>query len=400
MPLNLTVKSRAMHRLRVAYVCNDISGLLHFREPVILAMRSLGVECWAIVPMRDGVFGSLRESLDRYRKAGVHICVWGINRSGVNPFREIASFLKLVKLYRKIKPNIVHHVTPKPVLYGGIAARFVPSVRAVNAISGLGYSFGKDSSGARTFVRFISSLMYKVALGSWRSYAIFQNPIDRDTLASQGSLLLERSELVHGSGVDPSFWKGEEGYSLGPIVIIACRMLKDKGVFEAIEAAKILKKRGVEIDLRFAGMPDAGNPNSITADQLNAWQKQGLITWLGAVRDMRSCFRSARIACLPSDYPEGVPRALIEAASCGLPLVSTSTPGCRDICVDGITGIQVPPRDPLELANALEKLLSNPSLCRTLGWNARQLVLQRFSINSVVAGHLRLYGRALRARPD
>jgi glycosyltransferase involved in cell wall biosynthesis len=330
--------------------------------------------------------------------AGIHFHPLPFSRKGRHPLRELHTFLSVLALYRRLRPDLVHHVTIKPILYGGLAARMARIPAVVNAVAGLGYTFlarGQAASLFRDLVRF----GYRKALSHSNQTVIFQNDDDRREFISRGLVRSGETALIRGSGVDPDEFTPSQSPAGRPLVVLPARLLWDKGVAEFVAAAGILKARGVEAQFALVGEPDPHNPASVTEEDLRAWRASGVVEVWGRSEDMPEVFRRAHIACLPS-YREGLPRALLEAAASGLPIVTTDVPGCRDVVRDGYNGYLVPPREALALADALEKLIRSEGDRELMGSRGRALVLEQFTLDQVVAETLKLYrARMEKVRP-
>ena len=276
-------------------------------------------------------------------------------------------------------------------LYGGIAARLAPVKGVVAAVSGLGFVFLAKGLKATILRRIIRSL-YCFALGKKNLRVIFQNPDDRDVLVGMGALEPIKVEMIRGSGVDLASYIEVPEASGTPIVCLAARLLRDKGVLEFVEAVRILRQRGVNAQFQLVGDLDLGNPASITVDELEAWRQEGFIELTGFRKDVANLFRDAHIVTLPS-YREGLPRVLVEAAACGRAVVTTDVPGCRDAIEPGITGLLVPVRDSLALADAIEVLLNDSGMRQKMGHAGRMLAESEFSIDKIVKQHLDIYSK-------
>jgi glycosyltransferase involved in cell wall biosynthesis len=329
------------------------------------------------------------DTVTKLEAAGIVFHPLSFSRNGRHPLRELRTFLSLLALYRRLRPDLVHHVTIKPILYGGLAARIARIPAVVNAVAGLGYTFlarGQAASLFRDLVRF----GYRKALSHSNQTVIFQNDDDRREFVSRGLVSPAETALIRGSGVDPDEFSPAAARDGRPLVVLPARLLWDKGVAEFVDAAAILKARGVEAQFALVGDPDPHNPASVGEDDLAAWRASGVVEVWGRSEDMPAVFRRAHIACLPS-YREGLPRALLEAASCGLPIVTTDVPGCRDVVRDGYNGYLVPPRAPHALADALEKLIRDAGARELMGRRGRALVLEQFTLDQVVSETLKLY---------
>ncbi|WP_369600007.1 glycosyltransferase family 4 protein [Hahella sp. SMD15-11] len=314
-------------------------------------------------------------------------------RSGQNPLKELRTLFSLVRLFRGTNPSLVHLVTIKPVLYGGIAARLAGVEAVVSAVSGLGTVFLAESLLERVR-RWIVIGLYRCAFKQKKLAVIFQNPDDRQALVSLKLVSLHQTHLIRGAGVplsDYPYIPEPEGKE---IVIMAARLLRDKGVFEFVSAARLLKLRGLAVEMRLAGSPDPGNPTSVTEPMLKQWKAEGDVVLLGFRDDIAQQYAAAHIVCLPS-YREGLPKSLLEAAACGRAIVTTDVPGCRDAVIPGKTGLLVPVKDVESLANAIQKLIENPGLRREMGLAGRRLAEKDFAIEKIVDQHLEIYKELL-----
>ncbi len=244
--------------------------------------------------------------------------------------------------------------------------------------------------GKASVLRKIISLMYRVALGKRNLRAVFQNPDDQKALASLGAITAAKSVLIRGSGVDLRQYSPCPEPAGQPVVTLAGRLLRDKGVLEYVEAARTLQQRGISASFQLVGDPDPGNPTSISADELSDWGQQGIVTCLGYRADMETVFQRSHIVVLPS-YREGLPKVLVEAAACGRAVVTTDVPGCRDAIEPGISGLLVPVRDAHALADAIEQLVVDTQLRQDMGKAGRALAERAFAIESIVAQHLDIY---------
>ncbi len=313
-----------------------------------------------------------------------------LSRSGMNLILELRALLALFRLFRKLRPNLVHLVTIKPVLYGGIAARLAEVPGVVAAVSGLGFVFVGNGLKA-TFISTLVAGMYRLALGNRNLKVIFQNPDDCETLLQATDLRRDKVVMIKGSGVNLSEYTVAPTPTGIPVVVMAARLLRDKGAHEFVEAAKLLKKRGISAHFWLAGSPDEGNPASINEAELSGLRSAEVVELLGHRNDMAQVFAQSNIVVLPSYYREGLPKVLIEAAACGRPVITTDMPGCRDAIELEVTGVLIPPRDAVALAEAIQRLLLDTELREQMGVSARQLAEREFSIEKVVSAHLAVY---------
>lgn len=320
---------------------------------------------------------------------GLKLMPIGMERGGKNPFRELTTLRELIRIYKDERPDIVHHVAMKPVLYGSIAALVTHVPYVVNALTGLGYLFISKERTA-ILLRKIVSKAFRLLLNRPNSRVILQNPDDLKMLVQAGILNRENIVLIRGSGVDTQQYAPAPESSGAPMVVLASRMLWDKGVGEFVEAARLMRKRGVHARFVLVGGADPDNPAAVPLSQLEDWNRGGIVEWWGRRENMPQIFAGAHIVCLPS-YREGLPKVLLEAASCGRPMVATDVPGCREIVRDGENGLLVPARNAAALADALQRLIEDSGLRQQMGRRARDIVQAEFSVEKVVADTLAVY---------
>ncbi len=318
-----------------------------------------------------------------------------INRSGLGMWAQWQSLRGLFGVFRRERPDVVHLITAKPVLLGGIAARLL-GIPTVAAVTGLGYLFVRSDRTART-IRKLLLTAYRFALNRPDTVFIFQNDNDREIFASSGLLQNASVVMIPGSGVDLERITPQPLPPPPAIVLLPCRMLRDKGVVEFVEAARLLRERGYDATFRLLGDPDAANPASLTQSELEAFAEDGYVQWSPFEADIASALAQSTIVCLPS-YREGFPKTLIDAAAAGRAMVATDVPGCRDAIVPGLTGILCEARSAASLAAAVESLLSQPSLVEAMGKAARKDAEARFDIRQVVARHLEIYSSLILSR--
>ena len=324
-----------------------------------------------------------------FAKEGFEFHSLPMSRSGRNPLAEFGLLFSIWKLLWRLKPDVLHLVTIKPVLYGGIAARLAPVKGVITAISGLGFVFLSEGLKASLTRRLVSTF-YRLALGKRNLRSIFQNPDDRDLLLKMSGLAPSKVVMIRGSGVDLSLYSAVAEPGGLPVVCLAARLLRDKGVVEFVEAVQILKARGVKARFQLIGDVDLGNPATVTSDQLEEWRQEGLIELLGYRDDIASLFAAANIVTLPS-YREGLPKVLVEAAACGRAVVTTDVPGCRDAIDPEVTGFLVPVRDAQALADRLQVLIEDPDLRKQMGAAGRELAVRAFAVEKIVEQHLDAY---------
>ncbi len=329
---------------------------------------------------------------DRIRGEGFRLVPIGMRRRSLAPWRELATIIELVRLFRRERPDLVHHVAMKPVIYGSLAAWIAGVPAVVNALTGMGYVFTSRELKAR-LLRPPIRLAFHWLLDRPNSRLIVQNSDDAAALGG-AMVAKQRVVLIRGSGVDTKAFTPSEEPAGPPVAVMVSRMLRDKGVGELVEAARLLQQRAVPLRIVLVGWPDPENPTAIAERELQAWDAAGVIAWWGERSDIAKIWAKCHIAVLPS-YREGLPKSLLEAAACGLPMVATDVPGCREIVRDGETGLLVPPRDAESLAAALERLAGDAVLRRRMGAAARELVERALSDEVVAEQTLALY-RSLR----
>ena len=309
----------------------------------------------------------------------------------IGTLRSVAA---IAELYRGEQPDIVHHIALKPVLIGALARMlaFRGSRRPaqVASIMGLGSGFSERGASAR-LRRPLLRIALRFAAGVARGRVIVQNPEDRAALAGLG-VRSQQLVLIRGSGVDTRHFVPLPEPPDKPVVVaFVSRMLRGKGVLDAVAAIRSLRARGLAVQLLLAGPTDPDNPGSLTPEELDALAKEPGIAWLGQVADVREVWRQAAIAVLPSTYGEGLPKTLLEAAACARPIVATDVPGCREVVRPGDTGLLVPPHDIPALAEAIATLAADPARRRMFGMAGRALVEREFSDEIVARRTLALY---------
>lgn len=314
------------------------------------------------------------------------------SRSGSSIKGEFHAISSIRRVIKSLEVDVVHAITIKPVIYTGLALQSVKRPPAfVAAISGLGYVFTAETHRAK-LTKLLVSLMYKLALRNKRKVVIFQNTSDQAILSEIVKLSNADRTLIKGSGADLSVYCYQTE-PVGPkkIVSMACRLLKEKGVYEFIEAAKLIKEKHSNIDFWLIGNVDLENPNSVSQEEVDTWVEQGVITALGHRDDIPELFAQSHIVTMPSFYGEGVPKVLIEAAACGRPIVTTDNPGCRDSVINEKTGLLVPIKNAEALAEALTVLLLDEGKRVEMGLQARQYAVSEFDVSNVVIRHLEIY---------
>ncbi len=377
----------ARYKPVILYLVTEDWYFWSHRLPIARAARDAGWE--VLVATRVG------NHAERIEREGFRLIPIKMRRRSLAPWREIAAIAELLRLYRRERPDLVHQVGMKPVLYGSFAAAMTGVPAVINALAGMGYVFTSTRLKAR-LLRPFGKMAFRWLLDRGHSRIILQNPDDVAAM-TDGTVAAERVALIRGSGVDTKAFPGTNEPNGMPVAVMVSRMLWDKGVGELVQAARLLRERKVRLRVVLVGSPDPENPASIPERQLRDWDSSGEIAWWGERTDIARIWADSHIAVLPSYYGEGVPKSLLEAGASARPLLATNMSGCREIVVDGITGILVPPRDVTALADGLEALAHDKPLRQRLGAAARELVEREFSEAKVVEQTMALY-RAVRAR--
>ena len=380
--------------VKIILFANTEWYLFNFRLSLAKALQAQGHEVLLISP--PGEYGA------RLQAQGFRWEALPMDRKSLNPLQELRLLAYLCRLYRREQPALAHHFTIKCVVYGSIAALVARVPARVNAVAGMGYVFTNQALKARLLRPVVRGLM-RLVLNGRGARLILQNNDDMAAFAKAGLARPELTRLVMGSGVDlarftpraPSGSQAGAGQAVQPTrVVLAARLLWDKGIAEYAQAARQLKAKGLPIRFLLAGAPDPGNPAAIPQATLDGWQTEGLIELLGQVSDMVALFATADMVVLPS-YREGLPKSLIEAAACALPLVTTDVPGCREVVTHEVDGLLVPVKDAKALAIAIERLHLDPVLARQLGLAARARALREFDEKIVISKTLAVYRELL-----
>ncbi|MGH8184329.1 MAG: glycosyltransferase family 4 protein [Rhodanobacteraceae bacterium] len=370
---------------KVVLFANTDWYLFNFRRSLALALQGEGYDVLLVSP--PGEYGP------RLRALGLRWRPLRMNRRSVNPLRESALLMRVADLLRRERPALLHNFTIKCAVYGSLASRLVRVPARINSVDGLGYVFASSDHKAR-LLRPVVRRLLRSAMGGRRAQLILQNPDDKAAFETLKLVAPGCVDLIPGAGVDCTRYvpcRRGKAPDRQPCVLLAARLLWEKGIAEYAEAARTLRAQGRKVRFLLAGMPDPGNPASVPEATLRAWVKEGLIEWLGHVGDMRALYASVDVVVLPSYYREGLPTSLTEAAACGLPLITTDMPGCRDVVTDGKDGLLIAPRDAEALANAVARLLDSPELATRLGNAARAKALALFDERIVNRRTLEVY---------
>jgi glycosyltransferase involved in cell wall biosynthesis len=372
---------------KVIFVANTSWFLYNFRLAFARELQRQGFEVLLCAP--EDSYSA------RLQGAGFRWIDLNLGRQTLSPWTELPALRALQAVYENERPHLVHHFTIKPVIYGTLAARRAGVPAAVNDITGRGYTFLGQSAKARLLNRLVRGL-YKRAFRHPNHALVFENETDRQDFLDKNLVHTSQVYLIEGAGVDTAFFTPHrrEDQAEPPLVVLPARMLWDKGVEILVQAARLLRGK-VPVRVALVGEPDPGNPASIDEAALQAWDDEGIVAWWGFRQDMRQVYRESDIVTLPTMYGEGVPTVLMEAAACGLPLIATDIPGCRNVVFPEENGLLVPPGNPDALADAIARLAEDPALREKMGSAGRTLALTRFSVKKINAERLAVYVRVL-----
>ncbi|MBF0123724.1 MAG: glycosyltransferase family 4 protein [Magnetococcales bacterium] len=354
------------------------------RLPIARAMVAAG---WEVVVATHVVnHGAIIE------REGFRLIPIRMRRQSPSLWYEWQSLRELVQIYRREQPDVVHHVALRPVFFGTLAARYVGLPRVINALTGLGYLFTSADWRAR-WLRYWIQPILRGLLRHQSVSVIVQNSDDQGAIRNLTGLTEQQIALIPGSGVDIQHFtpQPQPEYPGGVIVAtMVSRMLRDKGVPELVQAARLLQQWQIPVRIQLVGAPDPDNPSTLTREQLQVWDAEGVVSWLGERSDIVQVWAEAHLALLPS-HREGMPKSLLEAAACGRPLITTDVPGCRHLVTDGIDGLLVAVNQPEQLARAIERLVRDADLRRRLGAAARARVERYYAEEVIVRETMRLY---------
>ena len=366
---------------KLYFIVNDDWFFLSHRLPIALAAKQAGFDVTIIA--RDSGKGVVCESY------GFHYIDLPINPTGMNPCQELKTLSWLICLFKKERPDIVHLVGLKCMLWGGLAARLMRVPQVVNAVSGLGVMF----SGSRlSLVARVMMVIQRFSSKRDGVFYIFQNSEDRQLFISQKVAKPENCRFTKGSGIDLDEFAYVPQSAEGKVhVIFTARMLKEKGVLDLISAARQLEKEYKDkADFWLCGGLSP-NPKALQETELKSLCDGQYIQWLGLRNDIKELLGKSHIVAFPSYYREGLPKSLIEASAVGRPIITCNSVGCKDVVVDGENGFLIPPKDVEALVSRLRQLIDNPVLRERMGLKSREYAQRDFDIQSVIDVHLSIY---------
>ena len=326
-------------------------------------------------------------------QAGLQVIPHSISRSGLNPLRELLSVLQLIKVFRSFRPDVIHLIALKPIVLGSLASVFYPKAKVVNAPVGMGYLFASNDMRAR-FARPFVKLVLKSTLGRKRSITIIENSDDKSSLLEGRFLSDDQIVLIRGTGVNLDVFRPTAEPDGPKIVVLIARMLRDKGVHEFVESARIIRRAQPTVSFWLIGDADPGNPASLTTQQLQDWNDEGIVKWFGYRTDVAELLTQVHIVCLPS-YREGFGKVFVEAGAALRAVVATDVPGCREAIEHDINGLLVEPKNPQALADALSRVLTDDQLRSRLAKEGRRRAEFEFSSATVNTQTLDVYQQVL-----
>ncbi len=370
--------------MKVFFLAGD--ELWFRRLPAARAAKDAGAEVVVMAPFQK--YRSHAEA------EGFRVIPWRMSRRSLNPVREMRALSEVVAAYRRERPDLVHHLALKAIIYGSAAARICGGITRVNSVAGLGRVFTISSRGMLVLRRALCTVLRATFSGA-NCRVTFENEEDLEYLVHQGIVKREVTKFIPGVGLDTERFLAVPESADIPIVMVPSRMLWEKGISVFVEAAAQLKREGLQARFVLVGAPDLESRGHIPERQLNAWVENGSVEWWGSNGNMPATLGKAHVVCLPTYYREGLPRVLMEASACGRAIVTTDMPGCRYLVHNGENGLLVPPRDAASLAAALRELLQNPELRKRMGLAGRERVIREFSESTVQSQIFEVYRNLL-----
>ena len=352
---------------KIILVSNTSWYLYNFRLSVIRLLQQKNFQIICIA--------NYDEYSEKLAKEGIIFIKASLANKGLNPFQDLRYFFFLLRQYKKIKPSFIFHYTIKPNIYGSFAARLA-NIKSIAIVSGAGYVFLN-----KNVLNLLTRILYRFAVKA-SAEVWFVNKEDQLMFVEQGIVKKEKTKVLPGEGINPEIFKRDEPYPLNTenfVFLLAGRMLWDKGVGIYIEAAKRVKQIYPNVKFQLLGFVDALNPSAITKEQITSWEKEGTIEYLGSTDNVKKFLSKINCFVLPSYYREGVPRALLEAASLEIPIITTNNVGCKEVVEDGYNGFLCSIKDSYGLADKMKKVMNlEKSILLRMGCNGRKKVIAEF----------------------
>lgn len=375
-----------MAEKKLLYVINHMDWFWSHRLPLAQGAQEDG---WDINVAATGASKDAR--LSEYNFCGIELPP---SDKGFLPFATLKIIWAIHKIIKQTRPNLIHVITLKYAFIAGLAVRLHKDVKIVHTIAGLGYLFSGEGLKPK-LLRLIVGPFLKIALQHPRAQIIFQNPDDERLLISRGFVNPAQCHLIRGSGVDlEQFSSSKEPAGNTPLAVMPTRLIHDKGVAVFVEAARILKNKGIQARFQIAGGITRTNPLAITKEEIENMVSDGAVEWLGKVDDMPGLLAASALIVYPSYYREGIPKVLLEAVATGRAIVTTDHPGCREAVTHNENGLLVPIKDPQATADAIQSLLENPEMRATMGKKSRQRAKEEFDVRIIVKRTLSVYNTA------
>jgi glycosyltransferase involved in cell wall biosynthesis len=368
--------------LKILFLYADDTYFWRNRLGLASAAKDQGFEVVMMAPI-----GNYRSEIE---KEGVRVIPWNLSRRSMNPLRELRSFLEVIHIYRRERPDIVQHETLKAIMHGGMASHLTGRIPSINVICGLGSIFTRSDLKMGIIRRVVLRILSAI-FNSPSAQVVFQNDNNRDLLLKTRTIRAEQAHVTPGTGVGVDRFTPQPEPEGTPIVLLPSRMLWEKGVGEFVAAAKDLREKGVLGRFVLVGAPDPDNPGCISEDQLLSWDRSGIVEWWRHRDDMPTVYSQATLICLPSYYGEGLPNVLAEAGASGRAVVTTDVPGCRQAVSHEVNGLLVPARNSKALSAAIQRLLDDTELRRQLGSMGRERAVREFSHAAIVHSMLGIY---------
>ena len=362
---------------RVVIIASYSPSLTIFRLELLKRMVEAGHEVFTLAPEYN------HKIIETLNSIGVKFVQIPMARTGLNPLTDLTTLYSLWTQFRRLKPDVIMPYTMKPIIYGGIAGRLVGISDRCFLVTGLGHVFSDvHSSWKLSAIKRLSVALYRLAFVGAKVVFVYNDADNTDV--RQNSMIRDTSRIVMvaGSGVDLKHFMRSQLPSGPPVFLLIARLLRDKGIVEYVEAARLVRKQFPQAQFKLLGHFDPG-ANGITPQQIESWVDEGAIKFLGQSDDVRPHLRSCTTFVLPSYYREGIPRSILEALATGRPIITADTPGCRDTVEEGVNGFVVPSRDPQGLAMAMLKLARDPALAAAMGQKSFELARDRFDVHAV-----------------
>jgi glycosyltransferase involved in cell wall biosynthesis len=367
--------------VKIVYVVNEARFFISHRLPLGQAAQARGYEVVVVTAPNTGE--------QQLQALGFRHIPAPLTRSGFILSQEIAAYRTLRRIYHLEQPDLVHHVTIKPVIYGSFAARRAGVPGVINAVPGMGFVFTRRGLRA-VMLRGVVNALYRLAFAGLAMRIIFQNSEDLRAFINHGIVRRDQTVLIRGSGVDLQQFKPRQEPPAPMVFVLIARMLRDKGVVEYAQAAKLVKARHPDWRFLLVGGCDEGNPSTLSEAQLKALETDYGVEWQGHRDDIAALLQQSHVVVLPT-YREGLPKTLLEAAAAGAPMIASDIAGCREVVTDGVTGLLVPARCVAPLADAMLAMGEDEALRRRCGRAARDKAEAVFSVDDVVEHTFRVY---------